>query len=94
MRLRYVRSCALSALFAFLPPVAAGAQESPTEREPARDVLKKMAALEQSLDVPGFAARVHAPNPDRDQVVARVKELMDNHRRRRRTERDAGSHRR
>src|SRR5213593_128320 len=36
-----------------------------------------MAALEQSLDVPGFAARVHAPNPDRDQVVARVRELMD-----------------
>ena len=29
------------------------AQETPTEREAARDVLKKMAALEQSLDVPG-----------------------------------------
>jgi len=53
------------------------AQESPTEREAARDVLKKMAALETSLNVPSFVARVHAANSDRDQVVARVKALMD-----------------
>ena len=33
--------------------------------------------LEQSLNVPGFVARVHAATPERDQVVARVKELMD-----------------
>jgi amidohydrolase len=70
------RFFAILATSAFLVAVVA-AQESPTERDAARDVLKKMAALEQSLDVPGFAARVHAPNPDRDQVVARVKELMD-----------------
>jgi amidohydrolase len=55
----------------------ARAQETPTEREAARDVLKKMAALEQSLDIPNLVARVASPNPDRDQVVARVKELMD-----------------
>jgi len=70
--------CALfgfAALALFAPP--AHAQETPTERDAARDVLKKMAALEQSLDVPAFVARVAAPNADRDQVVARVKELMD-----------------
>jgi amidohydrolase len=53
------------------------AQETPTEREAAREVLTKMAALERSLDVPALVARVHAPNPERDKVAARVKELMD-----------------
>jgi amidohydrolase len=70
-------SFAAFALFAFLTPAIAHAQETPTERDAAREVLKKMAALEQSLDVPAFVARVAAPNADRDQVVARVKELMD-----------------
>ena len=60
-----------------LLPVAAFAQDTQTEKEAARDVLRKMAALEQSLDVPGLVARVTAPNADRDQIVARVKELMD-----------------
>ncbi len=36
-----------------------------------------MAALEASLDVPKLAAKVTAPNPERDRVIARVKELMD-----------------
>src|SRR5206468_8641348 len=53
------------------------AQDTPTEKEAARDVLKKMSALEQSLDVPGIVARLTGPNADRDQVVARAKELMD-----------------
>src|SRR5215475_11464953 len=52
-------------------------QETPTEREAARDALRKMAALEQSLDVPALVARLTAANPARDQVVARAKELMD-----------------
>src|SRR5439155_21762802 len=56
---------------------AAHAKESPSERDAPREVLAKMAALEQSLNVPGFVARVHAATPERDQVVARVKELMD-----------------
>jgi amidohydrolase len=58
-------------------PLAAAAQDTPTEKEAARDVLKKMAALEQSLDIPGMVARLTGPDADRDQVVARVKELMD-----------------
>src|SRR5262245_30524775 len=53
------------------------AQDTPTEKEAARDVLKKMAALEQSLDVPGIVAKLTGPNAGRDQVVARAKELMD-----------------
>src|SRR4051794_31921893 len=53
------------------------AQDTPTEREAARDVLGKMAALEQSLDVPGMVARLTGANPARDQVVARAKQLMD-----------------
>jgi amidohydrolase len=55
----------------------AHAQETPTEREAARAMLDKMAALEQSLDVPGLVARLTGPNAERDRVVARAKELMD-----------------
>src|SRR5262249_5386985 len=53
------------------------AQDTPTEKDAARDVLKKMDALERSLDVPGLVTKLTGPNADRDQVVARVKELMD-----------------
>src|SRR5690349_5195880 len=55
----------------------AHAQDTPTEREAARDVLKKMAALEQSLDVPGMVAKLTGPNDARDRVVTRAKELID-----------------
>src|SRR5215213_4872025 len=53
------------------------AQETPTEREAARDVVRKMDALERSLDVPRWVATLTAPNPARDQVAARAKQLMD-----------------
>src|SRR5690348_4173307 len=52
------------------------AQETPTEREAARDVLKKMGALEKSLDVPAIVARLSAANPERERVVSRARELM------------------
>lgn len=55
----------------------APAQETPTERDAAREVLKKMAALEQSLDVPKIVGRLTATNPAREKAVARAKELMD-----------------
>jgi len=71
----------ITRLFAFILalglPAAALAQDTPTEKEAARDVLKKMSALEQSLDVPGMVAKLTGPNADRDAVVARAKELMD-----------------
>jgi len=53
------------------------AQETPTEREAARDVLHKMAGLEKSLDIASTVTRLTAANPAREQVVARAKELMD-----------------
>src|SRR3954465_6900690 len=60
-----------------LAPMSVFAQDTPTEKEAARDVLKKMAALEQSLDVPGLVSTLPAANADRDRVTARAKELMD-----------------
>ncbi len=62
---------------AFLSPAAVFAQDTPTEKDSAREVLKKMSALEQSLDVPALVTRLTGPNAARDQVVARAKELMD-----------------
>jgi amidohydrolase len=52
-------------------------QDTPTEREAARDVLRKMGELEKSLDVPSLVAKLSSPNPGREQVVARARELMD-----------------
>jgi len=62
---------------ATLLAIGLGAQETPTEREAARDVLRKMAELEKSVDVPGWVAKFSAANPARDQVTARAKQLMD-----------------
>jgi amidohydrolase len=58
-------------------PLCLFAQETPTERDAARDVLRKMSELEKSIDVPTLVERVTANNPARDQVVARARELMD-----------------
>src|ERR1700730_7972714 len=52
-------------------------QETPTERDSARDVLHKMSVLEKSLDIPATVARLTGANSAREQVVARAKELMD-----------------
>ena len=52
------------------------AQETPTQREAARDVLKKMGALERALDVPAIVARVTGADAARDAVAARAKALM------------------
>jgi amidohydrolase len=67
---------ALFLLVTFVLSAAAFAQDTPTEREAARDVLKKMSALEQSLDVPAIVTRLTGSNAARDAVVARAEELM------------------
>src|ERR1043165_5390344 len=67
----------LTSAVLLLAAVSLGAQETPMERAPARDVLAKMAALEQSLNVPAIVTKLTAPNPARDAVAARAKELMD-----------------
>ncbi|HEY6214012.1 MAG TPA: peptidase dimerization domain-containing protein [Vicinamibacterales bacterium] len=66
-----------AALAFILLSTPAFAQETDTEKTAARDVLRKMAALEASVDVPALVARLTGPNPERDAVVARAKELMD-----------------
>ena len=50
----------LAVLALLAVPGALLAQETQTEKQAARDVLKKMAALEQSLDVPALVARLTA----------------------------------
>lgn len=53
------------------------AQETPTEREAGRDVVRQIQELDQSLNVPQMVALLTAPDKGRDQVIARVKQLMD-----------------
>ena len=62
---------------ALLVCAVAIAQETPTEREAAKDVVRRMAELEKSLDVSTWVERLSASNAQRDAVVARAKELMD-----------------
>jgi amidohydrolase len=52
-------------------------QQTPTEREAARDVIRKTATLEQTLNVPGLVGKLNVENAAREQVAARAKELMD-----------------
>ncbi len=53
------------------------AQDTPTERAAAAQVLKQMDALEQQINVPKLVASLTAANPARDQVAARAKALME-----------------
>ncbi len=68
---------ALAAAVICLTPFRAAAQETDTEKAAARDVLRKMADLEQSLAVPDLIAKLTGPNAERDTTVARAKALMD-----------------
>src|SRR2546423_6924727 len=63
--------------FALLLPVLVSAQETPTERESARGVVRKLDSLERALDLTGLVAKLTGPNAARDQVAARARELMD-----------------
>jgi len=58
-------------------PAVVAAQETPTERESARDVVHALDSLEHSLNLPALVAKLTGPNAARDQVAARAKELMD-----------------
>jgi amidohydrolase len=61
----------------FLSSLPLLAQETPTERQAASDVLRKMRALEQSLDIPQLVKTLTGPDAERDRVVARAKSLME-----------------
>src|SRR5690242_14647629 len=73
-----IRVRSFTALLCIAVASFAAGQETPTEREAARDVVHKLDSLERSLDLPALVAKLMAPNSARDQVAARAKELMDN----------------
>src|SRR5256712_1113902 len=57
--------------------VLAAAQETPTERSAAADVIRRMNELERSLALPQLVARLTGRDARRDAVVARARALMD-----------------
>ncbi len=74
--MRLFRPVACAAFFlAAVTPLRA--QDTPTEREAARDVLQKLATLQRTVGVTTWATRLAAPDAMRDRVAARAKALMD-----------------
>lgn len=59
-------------------PCGLFAQETPTERQAARDVIQKMDALEKSVNVSALVTELTSANAARDGVAARAKALMQN----------------
>src|SRR3569833_1308080 len=64
-------------MIVFLSSLPLLAHETPTERQAASDVLRKMRALEQSLNIPQLVKSLTGPDADRDHVVTRAKSLME-----------------
>src|SRR5437899_6312112 len=62
---------------ALIHPTPAVAQETPTERTAAADVIRRVNDLERSLALPQIVARLTGRDPRRDAVVARARELME-----------------
>src|SRR5256712_9265385 len=58
-------------------PVVTAAQETPTERSAAADVIRRMNELERSLALPQLVARLTGRDARRDAVLARARALMD-----------------
>ena len=76
MTMRFWFCTVLAATFAVAPAAPGFAQETPTQRAAAREVLQKMDALEASLDVPSLVAAITGADRARDAVAARARELM------------------
>lgn len=74
--IRPFQAATIVALFVLIGSAVA-AQETPTERESAREVVHRLDSLEHSLELPALVARLTGPNAPRDQVVSRAKELME-----------------
>lgn len=64
-------------MFLHLFLAATLAQDTPTEREAAHDVIRKMGELEKSLDVTSLVTKLTGPNAAREQAAARARELME-----------------
>src|SRR5258706_6408223 len=70
--------CAVTACVLLVAPRVATAQETPTEKVAAADVIRRMNELERSLALPQLVARLTAArDARRDAVIARAKDLMD-----------------
>src|ERR1700745_580723 len=67
----------LALLALTLSTLSLSAQDTPTERDAAKNVIKQRDAMARTLDVPTIVERLTVNNPARDQVAARAKELMD-----------------
>ena len=67
----------VAAMLILAAPTAARTQETPTERDAARDVVQKQMGLQRSLNIDAVVAKLTGANPARDAVAARAKELMD-----------------
>ena len=50
-------------VLSLLLPAALLAQETPTERDAARDVVRKLDSLERSLNLPALVTKLTGPNP-------------------------------
>ncbi|HYW50268.1 MAG TPA: peptidase dimerization domain-containing protein [Gemmatimonadaceae bacterium] len=74
--MRFRRPLALLVLAA-VASHAAQAQDTPTERTAAREVLEKMATLQRTVNVTGWTARLAASDAVRDRIAARARALMD-----------------
>ncbi|HKW87150.1 MAG TPA: peptidase dimerization domain-containing protein [Candidatus Acidoferrales bacterium] len=72
-----MRKFFLNGIVALLLAGVCAAQETPTEREAGKDVIQKIGEVEKSLNVTAMVAKLMAADNGRDEVVARVKELMD-----------------
>jgi len=74
--MRLPRTIAFAA-FAACSALPLAAQDTPTERTAARDVIQKLAVLQRTVDVSGWTARLSMPDATRDRIAARAKTLMD-----------------
>src|SRR5437870_12743630 len=71
------RALEIAAAVLLVGPAVATAQETPTERTAAADVIRRVNELERSLALPQLVARLTGRDARRDAVVLRAKQLMD-----------------
>src|SRR5205085_6194988 len=64
------------AVLLLLLAICASSQETPTERQAASDILRRIAELQKTVDVQGWVQRLTGANAERDRVVARAQQLM------------------
>ena len=71
-----MRKIEIAMLAVLLLTGACAAQETETERQAAPDVVNQIQQLEHSLDVTSMVVKLTAPDKNRDEIVASVKQLM------------------